>query len=115
MSIEFNAEIGNRIRAYRKELGLTREAFADKSGISPQFLAEIEFGRKGISAETLQKICVAFRVSSDYFLFGKPNMNLGSPANCLLDNVPNKYIDEYMTIIGMLNTLVKKSADEKQE
>ena len=108
MESKVRASVGRRIRNYREELGLTREAFAEKAGISPQFLSEIEHAQKGISVETLHKICTAFQVSSDFFVFGKPNMNLSSPANQLLDEVPLEHMEEYVTIIGKINSLVKK-------
>lgn len=103
--------LGRRLWDCREELKLSREAFAGKCEISPQFLAEIEHGRKGISVETLYKICTAFSISADYLVFGKPNMNLSSPANRLLDEVSNENMEEYMTIIGMINALVKKSEE----
>ena len=109
MEMDIRVEVGNRLYEYRAGLGLSREVFAERVGISPQFLAEIEHGRKGISVETLYKICTAFEISSDYLVFGKPNMNLGSPANLLLDNVPNEYMGEYMTNIGMINDLINRS------
>ena len=111
MKQEIRVAVGRRIRNYREELGLTREAFAEQVGISPQFLSEIESAKKGISVETLHKICTAFQVSSDYFVFGKPNMSLGSPANRLLDEVSNENMEEYMTIIAMINALVKKNEE----
>ena len=111
MNNNVDEQIGKRLWDYRAELKLTREVFSEKCGISAQFLSDIEHGRKGMSVETLYKICTAFEISADYLLFGKPNMNFDSPANQLLDNVPNKYMEEYVTIIAMLNALVKKSAE----
>ena len=109
MNINVDEKIGKRLWDYRAELKLTREVFSEKCGVSAQFLSDIEHGRKGMSVETLYKICTAFQVSADYLLFGKPNMNLSSPANPLLENVRNEYMEEYVGVIGMLNALVKKS------
>lgn len=111
MNMNVDEQLGSRLWAYRKELKLTREAFSEKCGICAQFLSDIEHGRKGMSVETLYKICTAFEISADYLVFGTANMNLSSPANRLLDNVPNEYMDEYATIISKLNALVKKSAE----
>ena len=111
MNNNVDEQIGKRLWDYRAELKLPREAFSEKCGISAQFLSDIEHGRKGMSVETLYKICIAFQISADYLIFGKANMNFDSPANRLLDNVPNEYMHEYMEIIGNLNALVKKSAE----
>lgn len=56
MSKELNEAIGGRIRAYRESLGMNREAFSEQIGLSPQFLAEAENGKKGLSAESIYKI-----------------------------------------------------------
>ncbi len=65
-----NINIGSRIKEHRKKLNLTRENFSEKINISPQFLAEIENGKKGMYIETLYKIYTIFGISSDYLLFG---------------------------------------------
>ena len=57
MSKSLNEAIGGRVRAYRESLGMSREAFSEQIGLSPQFLAEAEKGKKGLSAESIYKIC----------------------------------------------------------
>ena len=66
-----NKQIGERIKAKRKELNFTRENLSEKVGVSAQFLAEIEFGRRGMSIQTLQKICKTLGASVDFILSGK--------------------------------------------
>lgn len=41
------AQIGRRIYKKRKDLGLTQEELADRSGLSQSFLTCIERGEKG--------------------------------------------------------------------
>ena len=62
---------GRRIRLMREYKGLTREAFAEIVDLSPQFIADIEYGNKGISVDTLRSLCKALEVTADYILFGK--------------------------------------------
>lgn len=62
---------GERICSVRKARGMTREALADKSGISGKFLYEIELGKKRFSAEILCRIATALDVSCDYIMSGK--------------------------------------------
>ena len=66
-----NKQIGQRVRAQREYLGITRENFCNYVSISPQFLSEIERGVKGVSAETLCKLCEGLGISADYILMGK--------------------------------------------
>lgn len=49
------SEIGSRIREQREYLGLSREAFAEKIGVTPKFCSDIELGLKGMSLPTLCK------------------------------------------------------------
>ena len=65
-----NAEYGKRIRNIREYQNLSREKLAEMSGISTQFLADIETGKKGMSVVTLHKICNALHTSADSIMFG---------------------------------------------
>ncbi len=71
MSKRLNEAIGGRIRAYRESIGMNREAFSEQVGLSPQFLAEAENGKKGLSAESIYKICSNSEMSADYLVLGK--------------------------------------------
>lgn len=62
--------IGGRIRSQREQFGYTREAFAEKLGVTPKFCADIELGNKGMSIQTLCKISLILKLSTDYILFG---------------------------------------------
>ncbi len=57
-------KFGLRVQYYRKLLGLTQEAFADKAGISWSYLAKIESPTKafGVSMEKLFAIADALEV-----------------------------------------------------
>ena len=62
--------IGERIRTIREKMGLSRDEFAEMMGVSTVFLRSIECGQRGMSIETLQKLCVLCNISSDHILFG---------------------------------------------
>ena len=65
-----NVEVGRRVRELRENQKLSREKLAENAGISSQFLADIEYGNKGMTVVTLQKLCIALGVSADFLLFG---------------------------------------------
>ena len=67
---KFNKEIGQRIRDHREFLSYTREQLAEKCDISSQFLADIEVGRKSMTARTLRNISKSLNLSADYILNG---------------------------------------------
>lgn len=64
-------EIGIRIREKRKIKHYTRNVLANKVGISPKFLYEIETGKKNFSADILRRIAQELDVSCDYIMLGE--------------------------------------------
>ena len=61
-------QFGNRLREIRLGLGLTQEEFAEKIGISVDFLSLIERGVNAPSFKKLERIATSLGVSVD-FLF----------------------------------------------
>jgi len=93
--------IGKRIRNQREKLSLTRDEFAERAEISPQFLAEIENGTKGMSAETLFRICNKFDLSSDYVLLGRQSSGgFRTPAMELLSKIPPRHSESVEIILN---------------
>lgn len=54
--------LGAAIRAYRTELGLSQEAFAERCDMHRTYLGEIERGRANVSFAHLVKIARAAKV-----------------------------------------------------
>jgi XRE family aerobic/anaerobic benzoate catabolism transcriptional regulator len=49
-------DVGGRVRALREARGLTQRALAEKSGVSPRYLAQLEAGDANISVERLADV-----------------------------------------------------------
>ena len=98
--------VGKRLRRVRVQMELTREQFAEQVGISPQFLAEIENGKKGMSAETLYKICTRFDLSADYILLGKSSADqLSNP----IQNTLNRFSEPYLALTEEIIKAIEKT------
>ena len=67
---EFLKEMGKRIAAARKALGLTQEQAAEKADVSVGVLSTAERGVKALRPENIAKISRALNVSCDYLLTG---------------------------------------------
>lgn len=107
MSKELNTAIGGRIRAYRESLGMNREAFSEQVGLSPQFLAEAENGKKGLSAESIYKICSSSDMSADYLVLGKVRREkLKNPLDYVLQEMPGDYSVQYAQVLRAVNDMV---------
>lgn len=63
-------EIGARIKAYRKSMGISQEKLAEMIDVSPHYIYEIERGTKTMSLETFVTLSEALNLSTDYILFG---------------------------------------------
>lgn len=54
--------IGQRIRNYRNQLGLSQEKLAELSGCHPTYIGQIERGEKNATLESIEKISSALSV-----------------------------------------------------
>lgn len=102
-SVDFNKEVGERIKQTRQKNNYTREYLAEIADISPKFLYEVETGKKGCSSYVLYRITTALNVRSDYLLNGERELleidnivcmlELFSPAqrNSVMDMIKSLY------------------------
>lgn len=64
-------EIGRRIAMRRNQLGLTQAQVAELSGLTQQFFASVETGKKNMRADSIVKVSRALKVSTDFLLTGE--------------------------------------------
>ena len=65
-------QVGNRIRALRKQRGLSQEKLVLKAGIDRPYLAGIETGKRNATLLSLEKVAIALDISMrDFFDFEK--------------------------------------------
>ena len=55
--------LGQRIRNYRTNLGLSQEKLAELSGCHPTYIGQIERGEKNATIESIEKIANALNAS----------------------------------------------------
>ena len=63
-------QLGLNIRKYRKKAGLSQNEAAEKIGLSPNYLRQIELGNKVPRLSTFIKIAEVLHVSADSLLLG---------------------------------------------
>ena len=82
---KLDLKVGPKIKAFRRQLGLQANKFADQIGISPSYLNLIEGGKRKIDGDLLIKISKELRVElSD--LTSKSDVNLENDISELLDD-----------------------------
>lgn len=68
-----NALFGHRLRTYRKEKGLTIEKLAEQVGLSPNYLGDVERGKKLPSMATFIRLVNVLDISADELLKDEVN------------------------------------------
>lgn len=98
-------EMGYRMSARRKYLGLTQEVVAELADVSPQLISNAENGERAISADKLYRISRALQTSADYLLCGNTTeKDCSILSNKLLSATPDQLqaIDSIIDIIMKL-------------
>ncbi|MGN1132123.1 MAG: helix-turn-helix domain-containing protein [Ruminococcus sp.] len=65
--------IGQKIRKYRKAIGMSQEQLAEKVGISNTHMSHIETGNTKLSLPVLVKLSKSLEVRTDDLLFDSPS------------------------------------------
>jgi transcriptional regulator with XRE-family HTH domain len=106
-------ETGKRIRKFRIQNNLTQAQFAESLDVSTNFISEIETGKKGISQDTLYRLCMRYHLSADYLLFGKqgptPSEYTLSEFLSSLDEEDIPIVIEYLEATLKLKKISKKN------
>lgn len=59
--------MGNKLKKFRKEFGLTQRELADFWGITERTLQKWEKGDGSPSFEQIEELCVEYKISTSYF------------------------------------------------
>jgi transcriptional regulator with XRE-family HTH domain len=70
-------DIGTRIRAARRERGLTQDELADQVGVSRSAVAQWETGRTGQVTGNLSRIAGVLEVNVEFLMFGDDKRAVG--------------------------------------
>ena len=101
-------EMGKRVRSRRESLGLSREKLSEYLDVSPQFVADIEYGNKGISIKRFYLLCQVLDVTADYLLAGNVYSNETDRESMLV-------CEEIMTLLQRCDTKQLKGIREIAE
>jgi DNA-binding XRE family transcriptional regulator len=63
-------ELGSRVRARRRELGMSQERLAEACGVHWTFLGQVERGRRNISLHNILKIAAGLEVDAGVLVQG---------------------------------------------
>lgn len=87
---------GKRVKAYRKQIGITNEKFAEMVNRSENYLNELEKGNNSCSVHTLHQISKALKI----------------PVDCLLYEETSNMKEEYSNKEILLNIVDRCNQEE---
>lgn len=106
---ELKLAVGKRVHDFRIQNNYTQFQFAELIDISVNFLSEIENGKKGMSQETICKLCSQFDLSADYILFGtaKISESKSQSVGQLIETANSLDFEDLDVLIQYLTSLKK--------
>ena len=103
---------GNAIKNARKRAGLTIEELAEKTGVTPRYIAAIENEGKSTSVKTLFTIITFLHISIDEIIY--PDSQYKSTQRRNIDSMLDQLNDKSLDLAeGILQTLLKVSKFDK--
>lgn len=88
---KLSIEIGQRIRSYRLQNGLNQEELAEKCGLHPTYIGQVERGEKNATLESVSKITNGLSLP-----LSKLFENMGSEAG--IENYPAEAYDLMLSL-----------------
>lgn len=78
-------EIGDKLREFFKNKGLTQKEIADRLGVAPSYITKIFNGERGFGEKQAEKWETLFGLSRVFLMTGEGNMEVGSDAEAKPD------------------------------
>ena len=101
-------KIGTRIRKIRDEkYNESRQAFAERCGLSENHLGKLERGALLISIKALNKICSATGTTADYILYGNSetnNLKIRKSIHNFLDRCNKRQLKIVFNLVSSLES-----------
>ncbi|TMW73815.1 helix-turn-helix domain-containing protein [Alteribacter natronophilus] len=89
--------IGERVKKYRKEKGISLTELAQRAGVAKSYLSSIERDiQSNPSIQFLEKVSSVLDISVDHLLKDNPNEGSTSEADAAMDDEWRKLVHEAM-------------------
>ncbi len=90
--------VGQRIRNYRTQLGLSQEKLAELAGCHPTYIGQLERGEKNATLESIDKVASSLKIS----------------LSKLFENLGNEDASERNIPLECYEFLLSKSQEEQE-
>ena len=89
----------------RKALRMTQEELAERLGVSPQMISNLELGKKAIRPENLAKVCDVLGLSADFVLTGS---NTKTAVDAVSEKLTQLTAEELQMVSNMIDYMNNK-------
>lgn len=79
--------VKERIKTLRKELGLSQDAFAEKLGLTKNYISLIENGNRNLSEQSIKVLCSTLDVNEEWLRTGKGEMFIEKSKDILISDM----------------------------
>jgi transcriptional regulator with XRE-family HTH domain len=86
--------LNERIKALRKVLGMSQDIFAEKLGLTKNYISLIENGNRNLSEQSVKVLCKEFNVSEEWLRNGTGEMFLPVDRNADIARLTKQLLDE---------------------
>lgn len=101
--------LGNRIRQLRKNLKLTQAQLADKAGLSTNFIALLENGKRSASVDTLNRIAKTLEVElKELFEFPEKKSKSQLAMDDLNEMLKHRSADDIEAVAEIADVVLKR-------
>ena len=95
----FLIEMGNRLSHQRRQMQLTQEELAERSGLSTKTIISAEKGQKALRPENIVRLCQSLDMDIAYFMTGEiPHSNIISSLNHQQRIALDRILDAFLSI-----------------
>jgi len=75
--------LSQNLKKYRKQLGISQEAFADMAGLHRTYISALECGKRSIALDDVQKIADALGIETFLLFIEDDQTQLRRCSQCL--------------------------------
>ena len=84
---------------------MTQEELAERLGVSPQMISNLELGKKAIRPENLAKVCDVLGLSADFVLIGS---NTKTAVDAVSEKLTQLTAEELQMVSNMIDYMNNK-------
>ena len=108
--------MNDRIKKIRKKLSMTQKEFAEKLGLTKNYISLVETGQRNLSDQSIKVLCTEFNINEEWLRTGKGDMFIvleDKTAILVTDIIDNTDSPFYSSVLRMMKNY--KELDPKSQ